>query len=90
MIRLKGKRISIEINNRVKFYKCKSRQQKCVYCGVRMALHKDTLGVLMSNADDGLTLHKTLWMHINCSMKFSAMVKKSYKKHEDFIVAEEV
>ena len=95
--RITSKTLSIPINDRVRFYRCKSTVQGCVYCGKKMnptVVHYDSfkanIGVVMNNKGESLSLHKNLWMHIKCSMKFSALVKKFFKKHKQLLIAEEV
>ena len=80
--------MNLPINDRMKFYRCRTQSQGCVYCGELM--DAACIGVLMNNKGESLRLHKNLWMHIKCSMKFSALVKKFFKKHKQLLIAEEV
>ncbi len=70
--------IGIPINERTKFYICKSEQQQCVYCG--NLIGKKTYAISMNNNTDELSLKKNLWLHINCVSKFCRMLNKHAKK----------
>jgi len=77
--------VNIKVNDRIKFKTCVSEYQQCVYCGKEMGV--GTVGVMLSNATDKLSMKKNLWVHIACISKMSRAVRYRYNKCEKEIVA---
>jgi len=77
----------IQLTKRVAFKRCKSEIQQCVHCGTKMG---KTMGLIMTNKGDGLSLNKNLWLHVGCISDFAGLIITQFDKYKDKIIAEEL
>jgi len=75
----------LRVNERISIKACRTSSQKCIRCGE--FLSKGTIAISCNNTGDKLILRKNLWLHIECGMKFSILIKKFYRKNKAEIIA---